>query len=105
MLSYLPLKQPAAMTVERIRAWGRVTKPQAGWCEVWVVWKCHLEATAVITKLTESREPLPADGQFLFLRYPGTAVSGAEAGARLRRGLPSHPASGQVCSCSGSSAG
>lgn len=111
MLSYLPLKQPAAMTGELIRAWGRVTKPQAGWCEVWVMWKCHLEATAVITKLTKSREPLPADRLFLFLRSPGTAVSGAEAGnlpeagARPHRGLASHPASGQVCSCPGSSAG
>lgn len=65
------------MTVELIRAWGRAT----GWCEVWAMWKCHLEATAVIIKLIKNMEFHQADRQFLFLPvFPAPRVRGSHRG-------------------------
>lgn len=65
------------MTVKLIRASGRAM----GRCEVWVMWKCHLEATAVIMKLIKNRELHPADGHFLFLPvFPAPRVRGSRKG-------------------------
>lgn len=70
------------MAVELIGAWGRAAKPQAGWCEVWLMGKCHLEATAIIMELIKNGELRPAEGPFLFLRFPGTRARGAGSGDR-----------------------
>lgn len=78
------------MAVELIGARGRAAKPQAGWCEVWPMWKCHLEATAIIMKLIKNGELRPAEGPFLFLRFPGTRGEGSRI-RRSRRGLGGGP--------------